>query len=74
MNTSIDKIPSPQTRRFERGNKQLLLALASVSMLGFTGSVSAITYSITPPASILPTDKEAFFKVAMTGGLLHLKM
>ena len=70
MNTSIDKVSSPQTRRFERGNKQLLLALASVSMLGVAGSVSAITYSITPPASILPTDKQAFFKVAMTGGVV----
>jgi len=69
MNTSIDKIPSPQTRRFERGNKQLLLALASVSMLGFAGNVSAATFSISPPSSILPTDKQAFFKVAITGGV-----
>jgi len=68
MNTSIDKIPSPQTRRFERGNKQLLLALASVSMLGFVGSAYATTFSISPPSSILTTDKQTFFNVSITGG------
>jgi len=68
MNTSIDKIPSPQTRRFERGNKQLLLALASVSMLGFAGSVSATSLAITPPNSVLTTDTQAIFKVSITGG------
>ena len=69
MNTSIDKVSSPQTRRFERGNKQLLLALASVSMLGFAGSALGANFSITPPSSILTTDKQAFFKVAITGGV-----
>ena len=68
MNTSIDKIPSPQTRRFERGNKQLLLALASVSMLGFTGSALGTTFSISPPSSILTTDTQTFFNVSITGG------
>jgi len=68
MNTSIDKIPSPQTRRFERGNKRLLLALASVSMLGFAGSVSATSLAIIPPNSVLTTDTQAIFKVSITGG------
>jgi len=68
MNTSIDKVSSPQTRRFERGNKQLLLALASVSMLGFAGSALGANFSITPPSSILTTDKQAFFNVSITGG------
>jgi len=68
MNTSIDKVSSPQTRRFERGNKQLLLALASVSMLGFAGSVLATEISIAPPSVVLTTDTKAVFKVFITAG------
>jgi len=68
MNTSIDKIPSPQTRRFERGNKQLLLALASVSMLGFAGNALGTEISITPPSVVLTTDTKAVFKISITAG------
>lgn len=68
MNMSMNKIQPPQARMFERGNKQLLLALASVSMLGFTGSAIAGSLAITPPSSVLTTDTQAIFKVSITGG------
>jgi len=71
MNTSIDKVSSPQTGRFGRGNKQLLLALASVSMLGFAGSAIAGSLAITPPNSVLTTDTQAIFKVSITGGATY---